>query len=279
MTNIIIFGAGGTGRRVYRLMKDQYHVIGFVDNDASRWNKEKIDGIPVLDPQCLTSMEFDFVVLGTFMGCDEIKAQLREMGIPDAKIMPGYVEISVNARILFLKRTAEEIYRKNLPGSVAEAGVFRGEYAKEINRYFSDRKCYLFDTFDGFSEKDIALEQKSSLVVAEYMKGLSEQLVYNKMPNKQQVEIRKGYFPETAAGIDEPFCFVNLDMDLYKPIYEGIVFFYPKLVSGGTLLIHDYFSDAYPNVRQAVEDYEKNYSVKLITAPIGDDMSIAIFKP
>ena len=68
-------------------------------------------------------------------------------------------------------------------------------------------------------------------------------------------------------------------MDLYKPIYEGIVFFYPKLVSGGTLLIHDYFSSAYPNVKQAVEDYELNYSTRLITAPIGDDMSIAIFKP
>ncbi len=111
------------------------------------------------------------------------------------------------------------------------------------------------------------------------MKGLSEQLVYEKMPCKHMVEIRKGYFPDSAQGIDEQFCFVNLDMDLYKPIYEGIKFFYPKLVSGGTLLIHDYFSDAYPNVRQAVEDYEKNYFVKLITTPIGDDMSIAIIKP
>lgn len=110
------------------------------------------------------------------------------------------------------------------------------------------------------------------------MKGLSEQFVYEKMPHKHMVEIRKGYFPDSAKGIDEQFCFVNLDMDLYKPIYEGIKFFYPKLISGGTLLIHDYFSDAYPNVRQAVEDYEKNYSVKLITTPIGDDMSIAIIK-
>ncbi len=137
----------------------------------------------------------------------------------------------------------------------------------------------MFDTFDGFDEKDINMEQKESMTVANYMKGLSEQLVYEKMPYKHMVEIRTGYFPDTATGIDEKFCFVNLDMDLYKPIYEGIKFFYPKLISGGTLLIHDYFSDAYPNVRQAVEDYEKNYAVQLIRTPIGDDMSIAIIKP
>lgn len=157
--------------------------------------------------------------------------------------------------------------------------MFRGEFAKELNRYFPDCKCYLFDTFDGFDEKDIILEQKDSMVVANYMKGLSEQLVYEKMPYKQMVEIRKGYFPNSAKGIEDSFCFVNLDMDLYKPTYEGIVFFYPRMISGGIILIHDYFSDAYSNVRQAVEDYEKNYSVRLITIPIGDDMSIAIMKP
>ena len=254
-------------------------VICFVDNDASRWGRENIDGIPVLDPKSILSMDFDHIVLGTLMGRDEIRAQLAEMGVPETRILPGYVEMSVGARIWFLKRTAEETYRYGLVGSVAEAGVFRGEFAKEINRFYPDRKCYLFDTFDGFDEKDIACEEKDSLVVAEYMRGLSAQHVYDKMPHKEMVEIRKGYFPETAAGIEDSFCFVNLDMDLYKPTYEGIVFFYPKLVSGGTLLIHDYFSDAYPNVRQAIEDYEKNYGVKLITAPAGDDMSIAILKP
>lgn len=279
MSDIIIFGAGGTGRLVYKKMKHKYNVVGFADNDMSRWDRENIDGKPVFAPYKIKRIKFDYIVLGTFMGCDEIRKQLEEMGITDEKIIPGYVETSVNARIFFLKRTAEEAYRRGLTGSVAEAGVFRGEFAKEINRYYSDKKCYLFDTFEGFSDQDIAFEKEKSLVIAEYMKGLSENIVYDKMPYKENVEIRKGYFPETAVGITDEFCFVNLDMDLYKPIYEGIVFFYPKLVSGGTLLIHDYFSEAYPNVRQAVEDYEKGYGIKLITTPIGDDMSIAIIKP
>ena len=280
MSKIIIWGARQTGRRVYQSMKDEHHVVGFVDNDSSLWGDNGgIDGLPVFAPKTLIDVDFDFVVVGTLPGYSDVRRQLFEMGVPDNKILSGYAEVSFNARILFLKRTAEEAYRNNLSGSVAEAGVFSGEFAKEINKYYPDRKIYLFDTFSGFSEKDIVFEEKDSQVDAAYMKDTSEQFVYNKMPNKQMVEIRKGYFPETAEGIDEPFCFVNLDMDLYKPTYEGIKFFYPKLVSGGTLLIHDYFSDVYPNIRQAVEDYKKNYQTQLITMPIGDDLSVAILKP
>lgn len=90
--------------------------------------------------------------------------------------------------------------------------------------------------------------------------------------------IRKGYFPETAEGIEENFVFVNLDMDLYKPTYEGLVYFYPRMVEEGIILIHDYFSETYPNVKLAVEDYEKNYAVQLKKMPIGDGYSIAIVK-
>ena len=80
------------------------------------------------------------------MGRDEIREQIENMGISSDRIMPGYVETSVDACIYFLKRTAEEAYYHGLSGSVAEAGVFRGEFAKQINKYYPDRKCYLFDT-------------------------------------------------------------------------------------------------------------------------------------
>lgn len=112
MTRLVIFGAGGTGRRVYQKVKDKYSVIGFADNDSSRWNSENIDGIPVFDPANLIHMDFDCIMLGTFMGCDEIRRQLKNLNVPENKIVSGYVEISVNARDLFLKRTAEEYYRR-----------------------------------------------------------------------------------------------------------------------------------------------------------------------
>ena len=46
----------------------------------------------------------------------------------------------------------------------------------------------------------------------------------------------------------------------------------------GVILVHDYFSDAYPNIEKAVDDYEEALGTKLCKMPIGDDISIAIAK-
>lgn len=278
MQNAIIFGAGGTGRKVLEAVNNKYSIKAFLDNDKTKWG-EIIQGIEVHNPEDIRNMEYDVVLLGTLMGYEELRLQLDALGVDQRCIIGGYVDFSVQARIVFLKRYAEEAYRKNISGCVAEAGVFRGEFSKEINYYFPDRRCYLFDTFDGFAENDIKLEKKESLIVANYMKGLNEKEVYEKMPHKELVTIKKGYFPETTVDVDEQlFCFVNLDMDLYAPTLAGLRYFYPRMAKGGVILIHDFFSDAYPNLKDAIYDYEKENNIFLAKMPIGDDISIAIIK-
>lgn len=88
---------------------------------------------------------------------------------------------------------------------------------------------------------------------------------------------KAGYFPETASGIEEEFCFVNLDLDLYQPTLEGLRWFEDRMVSGGVILIHDYFADNFRGVRQAVDEYMRDRKRKeLHLMPIGDGISIAI---
>lgn len=67
-----------------------------------------------------------------------------------------------NFRLSSLELVANEIYKNNIKGNVAELGVFRGDFAKFINLSFPDRKLYLFDTFEGFDEKDIFIEYKNN---------------------------------------------------------------------------------------------------------------------
>lgn len=67
---------------------------------------------------------------------------------------------------------------------------------------------------------------------------------------------KKGYFPQTAEGITDTFCFVNLDMDLYKPTLAGLNFFWEKMETG-IILVHDYFSEVYEGVKSAVESFVK----------------------
>jgi len=83
------------------------------------------------------------------------------------------------------------------------------------------------------------------------------------MKYKEKCFIRKGFFPETAKNINCKFVFVNIDVDLYDPTYNGLVYFYPRLQKGGYIFIHDY-NDAnlYVGVKKAVKKYciENNVS-------------------
>lgn len=279
-TKIVIFGAGGIGRRVHDILSDDSNIkiIGFIDNDTQK-HGTFYNGTKIYNPKNIQKLDFDEVYFGTAMGVNEISGQLLKLGVNMNIINRSYIDTITNARKLFLKRFSEEhktVIKK--PLAVAEAGVYRGEYAKLINQYFPDYPLYLFDTFEGFNNLDFIHEEDESLLNANHFKNTSVEYVINRMPFASNCLIRKGYFPETTADINDNFLFVSLDMDLYKPTLEGLIFFYPKLVMGGCILIHDYFMASYPNVKKAVLEYQNSYQTKLVKIPIGDDLSIAIIK-
>ena len=37
MKKVLIFGTGSTGRRIFDEIKDSVQVIGFLDNDSTKW--------------------------------------------------------------------------------------------------------------------------------------------------------------------------------------------------------------------------------------------------
>lgn len=136
-----------------------------------------------------------------------------------------------------LERAAREIYEKKVEGCVAEAGVYRGEFARHINWWFYDRKMYLIDTFEGFDERDMEIDKKYHHSIKYHdWRGTSVQYVLSRMPNKKNCIVKKGWFPEIMKNVEDKFCFVSLDMDLYEPIYAGLEYFYPKLSGGGIFL-------------------------------------------
>lgn len=110
------------------------------------------------------------------------------------------------------------------------------------------------------------------------LRNTNVELVLSKLPHPELCIIRKGYYPDTAQGLEDAFCFVMLDMDLYLPTLEGLRFFYEKMTPGGVILIHDYFTKQLPNVKRAVQDYEEETRRILAKTPIGDALSLAIIK-
>lgn len=179
-------------------------------------------------------------------------------------------------RLATLELIAHEIEKKNLAGNVAEVGVYKGKFAKYINQYFPSKKLYLFDTFEGFDEKDKKTEKELGLNEAtQDFSNTSVDAVLKLMPFPDQCIIKKGFFPETASDVDDTFVFVSLDTDLYEPIYQGLKYFYPRMQKGGYIFVHDVNNDSYKGASKAVEQFSSEQNVSFL--PIPDSCGSVVF--
>jgi hypothetical protein len=80
------------------------------------------------------------------------------------------------------------------------------------------------------------------------------------------VSFYAGRFPETAGPVMERrFSFVNLDVDLYESTSAGLEFFYPRMVSGGMILSHDY--SVLAGVRRAFDEFLADKPEGLVEMP------------
>jgi O-methyltransferase len=171
-------------------------------------------------------------------------------------------------RLSAIELVSHEISRKNLKGNVAELGVYKGKFARYINTYFPERKLYLFDTFNGFDDRDIKKEKDEKFSTGNQdFSDTSLQSVLSRMPHPDKCFPVVGFFPESAKEISDEFVFVSLDADLYDPIYAGLCFFYPKLVSGGYIFIHDFNNDLYKGARKAVEQFCAEQKINFFPLP------------
>ena len=214
-------------------------------------------------------------VLSAAMNRDYVK-----MGNSEIKTIGEYENVVVNdsyCRIGVATLVANEIYRRNILGEVAELGVYKGYFAKYINELFNDRTLYLFDTFQGFVpdelEHDIKkgfLEEKNYFNTVNDFTDTSVEEVLSRMKYPERVIIKKGIFPNTVSEElkNVRYAFVSLDADLYNPIIEGLRYFYPRLSEGGYIMIHDF--DNCDGVMKAVYDFEKENG-HIAKVPIPDE--------
>jgi len=180
-------------------------------------------------------------------------------------------------RLATLELVSYEISKRNLQGSVAELGVYKGKFARYINQYFPDRSLYLFDTFEGFDKRDLKSEKENEFSTGDQdFSDTSIESVLKLMPHPKKCIPIKGFFPESAKSLNDTFVFVSIDADLYEPIYNGLVFFYPRLVTGGYIFIHDFNNDNYKGSRKAVEQFCKEQSINCLPLPDSGGSAIII---
>jgi len=155
---------------------------------------------------------------------------------------------------------------RNLPGDMAEMGVFMGSTAKLIALAASDtkKKIHLFDTFEGLPDpvKPIDIHNKGEFNV-DFNKVKD---FFKDCPN---VVFHKGLFPKTTAGLENvKYSFVHVDGDLYQSTLDSLEYFYPRMVPGGVILFDDYNWPHTPGVVKAVEEFMVSKPERIIVSAL-----------
>lgn len=170
----------------------------------------------------------------------------------------------------------KQIIAEKIPGDFAELGVWRGNTASVLAHYAKsdNRKVYLFDTFEGFSNKDLKgidadKEMKFSDTSLDLVKNVIGQ-------NSDCCEFIAGYFPDSLLDShkNNKYAVVSLDCDLYEPMKSGLDFFYPLMSKGGILLLHDYSSLYWAGAKNAIDDFCKKNNEFVVLLP---DKSGSVF--
>lgn len=162
----------------------------------------------------------------------------------------------------------ERLKSDKIPGAFAEVGVYKGNSAAILHALDPDRELYLFDTFTGFPASDLEGETGvAATYTTDNFVDADAGPVLAKFDNSEKIHLQKGYFPETAKGLEEKrFALVNLDADLRKPTKAALEFFYPRLTPGGVIFIHDY-NYKWEGIVSAVNEFVQKIPEGLIMAP------------
>jgi hypothetical protein len=171
------------------------------------------------------------------------------------------------ARYYFFCLVLDQIVKEGLRGDVAELGVYKGNTAALIaliaRRIGST--AYLLDTFEGFSKRDL----KDIDINVRMSFGDTSLRDVRALVGEDHVKYIKGYFPSSASQMpdDKPFCLVHIDCDLYSPIKSALEYFYPRMVPGGFIIIHDYSSLHWDGAEKAVDEFFADKAESIVPLP------------
>ncbi|PLX10495.1 MAG: hypothetical protein C0598_10225 [Marinilabiliales bacterium] len=165
----------------------------------------------------------------------------------------------------------QRLNEKNIEGAFAELGVYKGDTAEILHLMSPEREIHLFDTFEGFTKKDLKDETgKAATYTTHNFADTSVEKVKSRLKS-DKFHFHKGYFPDTTEGLPkQKYALVVLDADLYNPTIAGLEYFYPQMSKGGIILIHDHNPD-WPGIMQAVREFSSNITDVFIQLMDKDD--------
>lgn len=140
-----------------------------------------------------------------------------------------------------------------LEGDIAEVGVYKGGSARTICLHAPKKHVLLFDTFDGMPPTKDIDEHKQG----DFANTSLEEVAINLRP-MVNYELHQGVFPKKQVSkfaSFRKFCLVHIDVDIYDSVKDCLTFFYPRMVSGGFIVLDDYNAPMCKGAKLAVDEF------------------------
>ncbi len=251
--------------------------------------------------RALRSVGYDIFWVGTASQADQ-REKLR-------RAFPDFAEehldtilavqdhtVTTPPRIFSLIEAVKHITNNDIPGDIVECGVWKGgsmmAVAHTLRRLKDERRhLFLFDTFEGFpppGSKDVSFEGETA---EHYLAGQAREERGSRWCyapwgevsagmdrvgyKKDHIHLVKGRVEETIPDqAPERIALLRLDTDWYESTHHELMHLYPRLSSGGVLIIDDY--GHWRGAREATDEYIARNLLRLLLCRIDYTGRIAI---
>lgn len=187
-------------------------------------------------------------------------------------------------RVFALCQAVEHVQRCQLPGDLVECGVWRGGSTMAMVQTLGrlkqkNRQIWLYDTFEGMSaptDSDVdcfgktateLLDESADRTAADSV--WCEASLGDVKANLGRLSYPQDQFHFVAGKVEETLpehmpdqiSILRLDTDWFDSTWHELVHLYPRLVSGGVLIIDDY--GHWQGCREAVDQYLSQFAPQL----------------
>lgn len=200
-------------------------------------------------------------------------------------------------RIIALIHAVRYLENAGIPGDIVECGVWKGGSMMAVARTLlnlgsTDRRLYLFDTFEGMTapaDLDVSSVYGTADEIFErrkFTEGVGSDWCYSPLEEvrrnlaavgypEDRITYVQGKVEETLpAAAPERIALLRLDTDWYESTRHEMVHLYPRLEEGGVLILDDYFH--WQGCRTAVDEYIEEHGLRIFLSPISSGASISI---
>ncbi len=164
---------------------------------------------------------------------------------------------------------AQRIVSSDVSGAVVECGVWKGGMSAALAELLGSRRTYhLLDSFEGLPPVTEAdgpwAKQWQERKDLWYFDNCKAEQMYAReamrLSGVEHFQIHQGWFKDSLPVLpDFPIALLRLDGDWYDSTYTCLEHLYPRVISGGLVILDDYY--AWEGCIRACYDYFSAHKV------------------